>query len=83
VAPQPPKPQTLRQTLTEPRRPAGGRFQYIREVWGELKKVVWPSRQDTTRLTQLVIAVAVAIGILLGIIDMAFNQIFTRFIVGS
>lgn len=80
MAPQPLTPQTLRRTLAEPHRPTGGRFQYIREVWSELQKVVWPSRQDTTRLTLLVIAVSVAVGILLGLIDLAFNQVFTRFV---
>jgi len=44
-------------------------------VISELKKVTWPSRQETTRLTLLVIAVAVSIGIALGLIDLLFTRL--------
>ncbi|OGK37640.1 preprotein translocase subunit SecE [Candidatus Roizmanbacteria bacterium RIFCSPHIGHO2_12_FULL_41_11] len=35
----------------------------------ELKKVTWPKRQETTRLTIIVIAISLIIGIYIGIID--------------
>ena len=42
----------------------------------ELKKTRWPSRSEATRLTLLVLAIAGAIGIILGIIDMGFSRLF-------
>ncbi len=49
------------------------RFQFFREVVSELRKVVWPTREEATRLTIMVIVVAGAIGALLGVIDIAFS----------
>lgn len=77
------KPPTLRSTLAEPQRRTGGRLQFVRETVSELRKVVWPSRQETMRLTVLVIAISVAAGIFLGLVDLGFNQVFTRFFVGG
>ncbi|GIW64794.1 MAG: hypothetical protein KatS3mg092_0727 [Patescibacteria group bacterium] len=38
-------------------------------VLDELKKVSWPSRQETIRLTMIVIIVSLIIGVYVGIID--------------
>ena len=62
--------------------PRGGLIKFAGEVIGELKKVTWPSRPETTRLTMLVIAISATIGIALGIIDMGFTRVFERFIGG-
>ena len=51
----------------------GGLFQFFGEVISELKKVTWPTREETTRLTIVVIAVAVTIGIALGLLDLLFT----------
>lgn len=51
------------------------RFRYISEIIVELKKVVWPSRQEAIRLTMMVIAVSVAVGLALGILDYGFTQL--------
>jgi preprotein translocase subunit SecE len=45
----------------------------VRDIINELKKVTWPTREETTRLTVAVIAVAAAIGAMLGGVDMVFN----------
>ena len=45
---------------------------------GELTKVTWPSREDAARLTVLVLAVAAAMGVFLGLWDFAFSQLFER-----
>lgn len=55
--------------------PRGGIFQFFGEVVSELKKVTWPTRQETTRLTILVIAVAVSIGIALGLLDLLYTRL--------
>jgi len=54
----------------------GGVFRLFGEVYSELRKVTWPSRQETTRLTTLVIAISAAIGALLGLIDIGFSRLF-------
>ena len=56
------------------------RFQLIGEVIGELTKVTWPSRQVAGRLTLLVVAVAIAMGILLGLWDFGFAGMVERFL---
>jgi len=42
---------------------------FIKEVWQELAKVAWPTREQTVRYTILVIIVAVAVGLFLGGLD--------------
>ena len=64
---------------SEPARRASG-FQFFRETVGELKRVVWPTRAQTTRLTILVIVISISVGIILGVIDLAFGRLF-RFLV--
>ncbi len=39
------------------------------EIVDELKKVNWPSRQQTIRLTAVVLGVSLIIGLYVGIID--------------
>ena len=49
----------------------------IGEVAGELRRVTWPSREETVRLTIIVIAVSVAIGAFLGLVDLGFSRLMT------
>ena len=46
---------------------------FIQDIFSELKKVTWPTRDETIRLTVVVIVVSVAIGMALGVIDIGFN----------
>jgi len=55
-------------------------FGYVNEVIGELKKVTWPTRPETTRLTFLVLSISVAVGVVLGLIDLGFSRLFERII---
>jgi preprotein translocase subunit SecE len=55
-------------------------FQFFRETVGELKRVVWPSREQTTRLTILVLVISITVGILLAAVDLGFGRLF-RFLV--
>jgi len=43
--------------------------QYIREVITELKKVTWPTRQETIKLTVVVLAISIAVGVFIGGFD--------------
>lgn len=48
---------------------------YIRESREELKRVVWPSRRETTKHTILVVAISIAVAAFLGIIDFGLNRL--------
>jgi preprotein translocase subunit SecE len=42
---------------------------YLRETQFELRKVVWPTREETVRTTLIVIVVVILLSIVLGLID--------------
>jgi len=48
---------------------------YLNESWSELKKVTWPTRETVIRLTLLVIAVSVAVGLYIAVLDRLFNSL--------
>jgi len=59
---------------TEERKPnAIGTF--FREALTEMRKVVWPSREETQRLTLVVIGVALSVGAVLALFDLAFTEL--------
>ncbi len=55
-----------------------GRFAFIGEVYSELTKVTWPSREDAVRLTILVLVVSAVMGVFLGLWDLGFSEIVER-----
>ena len=54
---------------------------FLREVRDELKKVVWPTRQEVIRLTGVVIIVSVGVGIFLGGTDFILTKLIGLLIV--
>jgi preprotein translocase subunit SecE len=48
---------------------------FFGEVRDELKKVVWPSRQETIRLTVVILTVSLLVGAFLGGLDFAFTKL--------
>lgn len=66
-------------TVASNERKSGGIGQFLREASSEMRKVVWPSREETQRLTLVVIAISLAIGSLLFVFDLIFTEI-VRFI---
>jgi preprotein translocase subunit SecE len=46
---------------------------FIDEAWSELKKVTWPTAQQTRNLTVLVFAVSLVVGIYITVLDAAFQ----------
>lgn len=55
---------------------------FTTDVIDELKKVSWPSRKETIRLTLIVIGVSLIIGVYIGIIDVLLAkglEIMTKF----
>jgi preprotein translocase SecE subunit len=53
---------------------------YLVEAWSELRKVAWPTRQTVVNLTLIVIAVSVAVGAYIAVLDLlmtfALHQVF-------
>ena len=59
------------------------RFAFVGDTIMELRKVVWPTRQETVRLTMMVLIVCVVIGLLLGAIDYGFAELVTNIFLGG
>jgi preprotein translocase subunit SecE len=58
---------------------------YLRQTRGELRKVTWPTRQESQRLTAIVLGVTALMAIFLGLLDFIFGNIvqsLVRFVVG-
>jgi preprotein translocase subunit SecE len=49
---------------------------YFRETVGELKKVNWPTRKETTNLTIVVLIVTIGMSGFLGLLDFLFTRFF-------
>ena len=52
-----------------------GMRRYFNESWSELTKVTWPTRETVIRLTLLVIAVSIAVGLYIAVLDRLFNSL--------
>lgn len=48
---------------------------FLQEVVSELKKVTWPTREETIKLTAVVIAISVVVGLFIGGLDALFLSI--------
>ena len=46
---------------------------YFDEVWSELRKVSWPTREQVRNLTVLVFAISLVVGIYITILDGVFQ----------
>ncbi len=57
-------------------------FHYIRETRAELRKVVWPTREEAINLTMIVVATIIAMSIFLGVFDYLFTILF-RFLIAA
>ena len=57
------------------------RFRFFGEAVSELRKVVWPTRQEAAYLTTLVIVVTVLVAIILGVIDFGFSKLMNVILV--
>ena len=55
-----------------------GRLAFIGEVYTELTRVTWPSREDAMRLTVLVLGVSAAVGAFLALWDLGFSELVER-----
>ncbi len=53
---------------------------FLKETRDELKKVVWPTRDEVIRLTSVVIVVSLIVGIYLGGLDYILTNLLTLII---
>ena len=47
---------------------------FLKEARTELAKVVWPKRNETVKLTAVVIGVSVGVGVFIGLLDIIFTK---------
>ena len=47
---------------------------YMTDAWSELKKVAWPTRQTVINLTLIVIAVSIAVGAYIAVLDIVLKS---------
>jgi preprotein translocase subunit SecE len=57
-------------------------FRFMGETIVELKKVTWLSKREAAYLTALVLIVAAAVGIILGVLDLGFSVLVELFVGG-
>ncbi len=55
-------------------------LKYIRDSWGELKLVTWPTFRESRRLTTAVIIFSVIFGLLIAIVDYGLDKLFREVI---
>ena len=53
---------------------------FMQESRQELHRVNWPSRQDTVRLTMIVILISIGVALFLGVLDFIFTSLLQLFI---
>jgi preprotein translocase subunit SecE len=57
-------------------RPLRGIGEYFEGVRSEVQKIVWPTREETRRLTTIVLIVTIIAALVLGAISFIFNELF-------
>ena len=51
---------------------------FVDEAWSELKKVTWPTREQTRNLTVLVFVVSAVVGVYITFFDLMFTEVVRR-----
>jgi len=62
---------------TRPALPKSLPATFVSEVIAELKKVTWPTRTETVKLTVTVIVISLVVGLFIGGLDILFVNITT------
>ncbi len=56
---------------------------YFKETRAELRKVTWPTREETKNLTTIIVIVTVAMAVFLGLLDYIFQVVVAGIITGD
>ena len=51
-------------------------IQFFKESRAELKKVVWPTKDDVISSIKVVIISTILVALILGLLDLGFSQLF-------
>jgi len=51
-------------------------FQFFKESRAELKKVVWPTKEDVLSSIKVVLISTIIIAVILGALDLGFSELF-------
>ncbi|MBA3307149.1 MAG: preprotein translocase subunit SecE [Chloroflexi bacterium] len=51
---------------------------FVGESYSELKKVTWPTREQTRNLTVLVFLISAVVGAYIGFFDLLFGEVLER-----
>ena len=54
---------------------------FVKEARAELRKVNWPTREQTVKYTGVVIGLSLAVAIFLGALDYLFEYILRTFVI--
>lgn len=54
-----------------------GLVNFIKQSFEELKKIEWPNRKETARLTGYVIGISLGVGLLIMFFDYIFKELLT------
>lgn len=57
-------------------------FAFSKDSWAEARRVVWPTRKETTQMTLVVFAFVVIMAIFLWLVDQALNWILYDLLLG-
>jgi preprotein translocase subunit SecE len=55
---------------------------YFDEVWSELRKVSWPTREQVRNLTVLVFVISLVVGIYIAVLDAFFQGVIAFLVSG-
>jgi preprotein translocase subunit SecE len=73
----------VKKNTSQVSKPKKRRFTFFTDIIGELKKVVWPTRQETLRLSLIVIGLCLIVGIFLGLVDYGFSELVAKVFLGG
>lgn len=76
-------PAKAKKPQVQPSQPKKRRFAFFSDIVGELRKVVWPTRQETIRLTLIVLGLCIVMGVILGAVDYGFSELVAKVLLGG
>ena len=53
---------------------------FVEEAWSELKKVTWPTPEQTRNLTVLVFVISAIVGAYIAVFDAVFTAVVARIV---
>lgn len=53
---------------------------YLRDTVSELKQISWPTREQTLKLTLIVIAVSILVAAYIGALDFSFTTLLAKLV---